>query len=201
MGSVLLHLVCRWDATFCSNKQKKQLSPFWSKISETIGGTIWSMSSIRCWTIRIAEFHKRLNASIDWLSGSGFLPFFPCFFGVICVWTKIWPEPGMVARKNREKCPEVPSLLSSVRNYSEGAKLWLQALSSCLAVLCSTLWPHRLSLLQDDCRWLPLSTENQLIPRDPICFPISGTLSTQPHRRMQYACIFDSDYCSLYICN
>ena len=69
LGSVLSHLVCRWDATFCSNKQKKQLSPFWSKIFKTIGGTIWSTSSIRCWAMWIAEFHKRLNASRDWLSG------------------------------------------------------------------------------------------------------------------------------------
>lgn len=157
---------CIWYADgmllFCSNKQKKQLSPFWSKISETIGGTIWNTSSVRYWAMWIAEFYKELNASIDWISGVWGFFFFSLVFGVICV----WPGGGMAGREEREKCPEVPSLLFSFLCYSETPKTWQQALPSSLAVLCRTPRPHRLSLLQNNCRWFPLPMKNQLTHKD-----------------------------------
>lgn len=186
MGSALLHLVCRWDATFCSNKQKKQLSPFWSKISETIGGTIWSTSSIRYWAVWIAEFYKMLNANIDWISGVwGFLSF-PLFLELSGYEQRYDQEEGWQQERKMSWSPQFviqfPALLWNTKDMTAGF-----AFLPGSAVLCRTPWPHRLSLLQNNRRWFPLPVKNQLTHKDffsDFCFLIASTPSTQPQRRM-----------------
>lgn len=199
MGSALLHLVCRWDATFCSNKQKKQLSPFWSKISETIGGTIWSTSSIRYWAVWIAEFYKMSNASIDWISGVWGFFSFPLFLELSGYEQRYDQEERWQQERKMSWSPQFviqfPALLWNTKDMTAGF-----AFLPGSAVLCRTPWPHtvtpaeQLQMIASACE-KPADTQRFL-----FWFLFSDCKHPIDSATEKNVCISKCDYSSFYAC-